>query len=152
MVDKKKILARLQNLCVRREYCESDMYAKALKAVEGDELLAAELLQSLVEDKFVSDLRYATAYAREKSSISGWGPVKIRYMLSHKGIAAETITEALGEVDEGSAQVRLEKLIAAKYRQLSEDPYCKIKLLKYALGRGYGYDLVKDIVKKVMES
>ena len=145
-----RILLRLQNLCVRRECCESDIYAKAVKALDGDEEGAQEILHSLVEDKFVSNLRYASAYAREKSQISGWGPVKIRYMLRQKGIDADTISEAFEEVDLQSAQNRLEKILQVKYKQIASDPQCKIKLLKYALNRGYEYDKIMAIVDKVM--
>ena len=40
--------------------------------------------------------------------------------------------------------------MAAKYRTISEDPQCRLKLLRYALGRGYGYDEVKDAVERLM--
>ena len=149
---KKRILGKLQNLCVRREYCESDIYAKALKMVEGDEALASDLLQSLVADQFVSNLRYASAYSREKASISGWGAVKIRYMLSHKGIDSQTISEALQEIDQGRAHQRLERLLAAKYRQIADDPQCKLKLIRYALSRGYGYEEIRPEIEKIVKS
>lgn len=69
----KKVLDKIQAQCVRREYCTSDIRAKVLKAVEGDEEMADEMVAALVADKFVDDLRYASAFAREKSAISGWG-------------------------------------------------------------------------------
>ena len=145
-----KVLARLQALCSRQECCSSDIYRKALKAFEGDEERASRLLESLKNDRFVDDLRYASAYAREKSSLSGWGRVKIAYMLSGKGIARDTVNKALDDIDSGAAGSRLESLLAAKYRTISEDPQCRLKLLRYALGRGYGYDEVKDAVERLM--
>ena len=148
----KKVLVRLQNLCVRRECCESDIYSKALKAMEGDSDAADRILKSLVEDKFISNLRYASAYAREKASISGWGSVKIRYMLAAKGVDSDTISEALEEIDETSANEILEKILAAKYRMVAEDKDCKLKLLRYALGRGYNYEEVKSVVDDIIKS
>ena len=145
-----KVLARLQALCSRQECCSSDIYRKALKAFEGNEEMASRLLESLKNDRFVDDLRYASAYAREKSSLSGWGRVKIAYMLSGKGIARDTVNKALDDIDSGAAGSRLESLLAAKYRTISEDPQCRLKLLSYALGRGYGYDEVKDAVERLM--
>ena len=76
----KKVLDKIQSQCVRREYCTSDIRAKVLNAVEGDEETADEMVASLVADKFVDDLRYASAFAREKSAISGWGAQKISFM------------------------------------------------------------------------
>lgn len=151
-MDEKKVLERLQRQCVRMESCTSDLYRKALKAMEGDAEAAARIMASLVEDRFVDDRRYAAAFAREKSSLQGWGPVKIRFMLRGKGISDETISEALLEVDPEKASLKLEKLAADKYRLLQGDPQCRLKLLKTLLSRGYGYDEVEAAVRKVMES
>lgn len=145
-----KVLGRLQALCSRQECCSADIYRKALKAFEGDEELAAKVLGSLKDDRFVDDLRYASAYAREKASLSGWGRVKIAYMLSGKGIDRDTVNKALEDIDSVAAGSRLESLLAAKYRTISEDPQCRLKLLRYALGRGYGYDEVKEAVERLM--
>lgn len=142
----KKVLSRLQAQCVRREYCVRDIRAKAMKAAEGDEKAADELVQSLLADRFVDDARYASAFAREKSSISGWGPVKISYALSAKGIDREVIKAALADIDAEASSARMESVIAAKYRSLRDDPQARLKLLRFALSRGYDYGQVKDIV------
>ena len=74
----RKVLDSLQAQCARREYCVSDIRLKAVRKLDGDTQAAEEIVESLVADRFVSDLRYAGAFAREKASLSGWGPVKIR--------------------------------------------------------------------------
>ena len=124
---------------------------KLLKSMEGDAEAADRIVNSLKEDKFVDDLRYASAFAREKASLSGWGTQKITYALICKGIDRQVVTEALSEVDENAAGRKLESVVAAKYRLLAEDPQCKLKLIRFALGRGYGYDEVKSVVDKVMK-
>ena len=146
-----KILDHLRRQCSRREYCTSDVLKKAEKALEGDKEKAMQVVATLVEEKFVDDLRYASAYAREKSAISGWGEVKIRYMLSAKGIARDVIAQALAEVDPNRADSRLIKLLENKYRTLREDPQCKLKLLRFALGRGYSYDEVSGHIDALMK-
>ena len=151
MSDINKILDNLRRQCSRREYCTSDVLKKAEKALEGDKEKAMQVVVTLVEEKYVDDLRYASAYAREKSSISGWGAVKIRYMLSAKGISREIISQALEEVDVQRADNRLVKLLENKYRTLKDDPQCKLKLLRFALGRGYSYDEVKEHIDALMK-
>lgn len=136
----KKILDRLRGLCSRREYCYADVLKKAKDALDGDAQAAKEVADSLVADKYVDDLRYASAYARDKASIQGWGDVKIRYMLSSKGVPASVITEALQEIDRYKSSSRLQKLLENKLRSLKDDPQCRLKLLRFALGRGYSYD------------
>ena len=153
----RKILLRLEALCSRAEMCSSAVYDKALKAF-GDERDAAErateVLDSLIADKFVDDLRYASAFAREKSSLTGWGPIKISYALAAKKIDRATIKKALGEVDESRAADRLRALLEAKWKTLRgpdgktpED--ARLKLIKFALSRGYEYDAVKDTVQDI---
>ena len=147
----KKVLERLQRQCARMEYCSSDIYRKALKAMEGDAEAAARIVASLVEDRYVDDRRYAAAFAREKSSLQGWGAVKIRFQLRGKGISDEMITEALGEVDSAKAASKLDRFAAEKYRVLKDDPQCRLKLLKAILSRGYLYEEAEAAVKNVMK-
>ena len=144
-----KILNNLRRQCSRREYCTADVLKKAEKALDGDHQQAVKVLNVLVEEKYVDDRRYAAAFARDKSTISGWGAVKIRYMLSAKGISRDIISEALEEVDVRKADDRLRKLLENKNRSLKEDPQRKMKLLRFALGRGYSYDEVSAILNVI---
>ena len=116
----KKVLESLQRRCARAEYCSSDIYRKALKAMDGDAEAAARITASLVKDRFVDDLRYASAFAREKASLQGWGAVKIRFMLRGKGIDEATVGQALGEIDPAKASAKLEKVVREKNRTLAE--------------------------------
>jgi len=149
-MEKDKVLPYLQDLCAKREYCSSEILKKAEAALEGDRQGAQEMLDSLVADRFVDDARYAAAFARERSSLTGWGPDKIRYSLMMKGISKADITAALGEIDPEAAGARMDKLIAAKCRTLQGDPFIKFKLIKYALSRGYRYDDVAPAVDRIL--
>jgi len=144
-----QILNRLQAQCARREYCRADVRQKALKALEGDVAGAETVVASLVADRFVDDLRYASAFAREKASLTGWGPVKISYALSAKGIDRDTIRQALEEIDGAAADRKMETVLRAKWKTLAEDPEGKLKLLKFGLGRGYEYNALQDLVKRI---
>ena len=146
-----KVTDRLRGLCSRREYCISDVRQKALKALDGDASAAEEVVATLVRERYVDDLRFASAYARDKASISGWGVTKIRYMLASKGIQSEIISQALEDIDSGRAQVRLDKLMENKFRTLKEDPQCRLKLLRFGLGRGYGYEEVALVVDTLLK-
>ena len=150
-MDYDKCLSRLQRLCSKAEYCRSQMYTKALRDLEGDADAAKRVVDSLVADRYVDDARYASAFAREKSSIQGWGPVKIRFQLRSKGISDADIASGMSEIEEPKAARKLESVLAAKYRTLQGDPQCKLKLLKFALSRGYEYGDVAAAVDSVMK-
>jgi regulatory protein len=149
MTSKEQILSALQNLCVRREYCTSDIRRKALDRCEGDAALADEMVASLKADRFVDDVRYASAFAREKSSLTGWGPVKIRFALRAKGIADSDIAAGLAEIEEDRASSRLASLLQNKWKSLSDDPAGRLKLIRFALSRGYEYSQVEGIVNEI---
>ena len=146
-----KVLDRLRNLCSRREYCRYDMMKKAVAALDGDKASAEKIVEILVKEKYIDDLRYSSAFARDKSSIAGWGETKIRYMLSAKGIPRDVVSRALEEIDGGKASVRLEKLMENKFRSLKDDPQCRLKMLRFALGRGYGYDEASEVLEGLMK-
>ena len=96
--------------------------------------------------------RTASAFARDKSGIQGWGATKIRYMLSGKSVAKDIIDSALEEIDDSKASDRLQKLIENKYRSLKDDPQWKLKLLRFGLGRGYSYDELNAVIKTLCRS
>lgn len=146
-----KVLDRMRALCSRREYCRKDIMKKVLPAVDGDVTVAGSVVDTLVKEKYIDELRYASAFARDKSSIAGWGAVKIRYMLSAKGIPEGLIAQAMEEIDGEKAVSRLDKLMENKFRSLKEDPQCRLKMLRFGLGRGYGYDEVSSVVDRLMK-
>ena len=149
-VDIQKLTDRLRRQCSRREYCMSDILKKAMTALEGDREAASKVLEILVSEKYVDDLRYATAYAREKAMISGWGETKILYMLSAKRIDRSLVDQALTEIDASKADSRLQKLLENKAKTLKADPQIRLKLLRFALGRGYQYDDVVRVLQDIL--
>ena len=150
-MDTQACLHRLQRLCSRAEYCTQDLYRKALKDLEGDADAAAQVVDALVQERYADNARYAAFFARDKAALQGWGPVKIRFQLRAKGIPEEAIAAALQEVDPLKAGEKLEKLVAAKARTLEGDAYKRLKLIKFALGRGYDYDAVEKAVDKSLK-
>lgn len=143
----KKVYSSLSNLCSKQECCSRDIYRKALRKLDGDEQGAAEVVAELVREKYVDDFRYASAFAREKSSITGWGPVKIIYALAAKGIDRSIAQEALGEIDSDRADEKLLKVVTAKAKALEGDPQARLKLIKFALTRGYEYSQIENLLR-----
>ena len=141
-----KVADKMRRLCSRREYCVSDIRKKLMTQLEGNTAEVGEILEHLITEKYVDDLRYASAYARDKSSISGWGATKIRYMLSAKGVSPDVISQALEEIDSSMAQMRLDKLMESKFKSLKDDPQCRFKMLRFGLGRGYAYDDIASVI------
>lgn len=141
-----KVLDRMRNLCSRREYCRSDIMKKVLTALDGDRAAAEKVLDVLVAEKYIDEQRYASAFARDKASLAGWGGTKIRYMLASKGIPRDIVEHALEDIDDSKARTKLEKLMDNKFRSLKDDPQCRLKMLRFGLGRGYAYEEVAEVI------
>lgn len=107
------------------------------------------IVEALIADGYANDLRYAGAFVREKSAITGWGPHKIRMALRAKGIADDLISQALETVEPDKADAKLERLLLNKSRSLEGDPQARLKLIRYALSRGYDWDSVNSILQKL---
>lgn len=150
-MEEKQSLACLQRLCSKAEYCRADVRRKALKDLEGDADAAERVVASLVEDRYVDDVRFATAFAREKASIQGWGPIKIRFQLRAKGVSEADIVAALAEIEPEKADARLDRLLVAKARTLEGDPQFRLKLIKFGLSRGYDYPAVEASLRRIQK-
>ena len=110
------------------------------------------IVNSLVEEKYVDDCRFAGAYVRDKARFSKWGKVKIAYNLKMLGIAKEIVAGALEENAELFSGELLEQLIVKKWNSLGEKfPIAakREKVLRFALGRGFSYDQILPVIKRL---
>ena len=117
--------------------------------MEGKE--AAAVLERLRAERYVDDARYARAFARDKAHLAGWGSRKIAYALASKGIPAETVKEALSEVEDGESTRRMEEVIRGKWRSVkaATPQERRVKVLRFALSRGYDYAAVMKVVSSL---
>ena len=145
----KQVRSALEAQCAKREYCSADIRRKARERLDWDSEAAWAVVDALVEGRFVDDCRYAAAYAREKSSLSGWGPVKIRTTLLARGVPRDAVLAARDEIDPERASAKLEKVLEAKWRALQDDPQGRLKLIRFALSRGYDYDPIRPLIDRI---
>lgn len=142
-MERAKAIDRMRGICSRKECCRKEILAKLVKLEVQD---AEGAVEQLCKENYINEARYAAAFARDKSSLQGWGPLKIRLSLQAKGISSDLIADALGEVDEDAAGAKLEALLRAKLRTIRTEPDPQkryAKLLRFALGRGYSYEQIK---------
>ncbi len=147
----KTLFGRMAALCSRREYCSGDILEKLRKAGAGSED-SEKVLEMLKKDGYLSDVRYAYAFVRDKSQISGWGPKKIAYALRNKGLDQDLVNSAIDEVSvDPETRRRMESVISMKWKSLSKEDrkIRETKTLRYALGRGYGYSESLQIIRKL---
>ena len=145
-----RVLTSLRNLCSKREYSVPDIMDKAQKALDGNRKAASEVVSILVKEGYVDNCRYCAAFASDKSSLSGWGKTKIRFQLKLKGLSVEDIDYGLSRIDAEKADAKLEKIIRNRMKFLKDDPQWKMKVIRFAAGRGYDFDEIASTIEKVV--
>lgn len=145
-------LSRAAALCVRCEQCSPDILKKlsawGLSASDAEKVIA-----KLEDMNFIDDMRFAKAYAHDKLHFSGWGRRKIQQGLWAKRLPRVVIEHSCDELDDDcdSYRVIAEKVIKAKARQFKEQQLSresKIKLVKFAMARGFEYQLIVEIMRR----
>lgn len=99
----------------------------------------SEIIGVLEKENYLSDERFAAAYVNDKLQFGGWGSRKIIYGLKGLGLASEIINNALSERYEGKSNGIVEKMVIAKLRSVKGKPDAKNKVIRYMLGKGFGY-------------
>lgn len=147
MMDKEKGLARLMRICSVCEKCRKDALT-SLERWEVDPKEHSEIVDYLIENKYIDERRYAKAFIRDKSNYSNWGETKIKMALRAKGISAELINEYIGEINPKSMEQKIKKALETKMRSIKyKDKYdLRNKLLRFASSRGYSMDVVYKFI------
>lgn len=148
--EQQRILHRTASWCSTCERCSFDVEARLRKA-EVDEEAIALMMQRLIDEGFINDERYARAFVRDKTSLQGWGPVKIRQQLSMKHIPTAAINAAMDELPDDTFVSELERFLLRRDASLHDDDPNKRaqKLIRAALSRGYSYDDIRQVLRRL---
>ena len=146
----KRYLGKMQALCSRGEKCRADIRMK-LEKTDVPQDVITEILNKLEKEGFIDEHRYAGAYVHDKFRLQGWGPVKIANMLKIKKIPDHVISRALLEIGENSMLETLKDSLMKKSASIKDsDPLKRrAKLTRYALGRGYTYAQIYQVLKQL---
>ncbi len=138
-------LTRLTALCAKGEHCSQDIQQK-LQRWEIPQAEQEKIMTYLIDEKYVDDARYAQLYAKEKLRFNQWGKQKIYFSLLQKGIDKSLIDDALNTIEESEYIAALKEILQQKARNLqAKSNYERnAKLIKYALSRGFTYDLIRQ--------
>lgn len=144
-LSREKALAKLAALCARAEYCTGDMEDKMRRwGLSGDDI--KENISYLVANKYVDNARYCQAFVNDKIAYNHWGRRKIEQALWMKRVPESVSAPILDAVHEEDYINVLKPLIASKSATVkAESDYERqMKLMKFALGRGFSIDEIKQ--------
>ena len=144
-----QVLDKMAKYCAYQERCVKDVTEK-LKTFELTQREKDEILDYLIDNRFVNNTRFAQAFVKGKINQSGCGLNKIRFHLMQKGIDKEIIDEALQTYDEEAYRQRLIDVLKIKAKTVNaeNDFERNRKLAAYAMQKGFEANLVWEVIKE----
>lgn len=138
---------RLAALCAQAEHCEYEMQEKMRRwEIAGD--AQARVMQRLITERYVDDERFARAFANDKVKYNKWGRRKVEQAMWLKHIAEDIRQRVLDSIDDEEYIAILRPLLQQKRRSVKarNDYELRQKLIKFAIGRGFTMDIIKQCI------
>lgn len=138
---------KLTILCARSEHCQHDMLEKMRQwGVSAEE--QAEVMQRLVDERYVDDARFARAFVLDKVRYNKWGRRKVEQALWVKHIDKAIANEALDDISDEEYLSVLRPLLKQKRRSTKAENEYELnrKLVRFAISRGFTMDIIKQCI------
>jgi regulatory protein len=144
-ISEQTALYKLSALCSTAEHCSYEMTEK-MRKWGLDEDVQTRIMQKLLSEKYVDDNRYCKFFIRDKIRYNKWGRLKIEQALWQKRISKDISDPIFEEVGDDEYLKVLRPLIAAKRKTIKADNdyECRCKLIKFALGRGFSMNIIRQ--------
>lgn len=138
---------RLAALCAQAEHCEYEMQEKMRRWEIADDA-QARVMQRLITERYVDDERFARAFANDKVKYNKWGRRKVEQAMWLKHIAEDIRQRVLDRIDDEEYIAILRPLLQQKRRSVKahNDYELRQKLIKFAIGRGFTMDIIKQCI------
>ena len=138
---------QLAAVCAQAEHCEQEMRDK-MRRWGLDEAQQEHVVARLVQERYVDDLRYARAFVNDKIRYNKWGRRKVQQALWQKRISDDIQRQVLDEIDENEYLEVLRPLLRQKRKTVkaATDYELNQKLLRFALGRGFTFDIIRQCI------
>jgi len=136
---------QLAALCAQAEHCQQEMRDK-MRRWELDETVQNRIIDRLIKERYVDDERYARAFVKDKIRYNKWGRRKVQQALWQKHIDADVQQQVLDEIDEKEYLDILRPLLKQKRKNIKAESDYELnqKLVRFALGRGFGFDIIRQ--------
>ena len=137
----------LTALCAQAEHCQYEMLEK-MRRWELSEEAQARVMSKLIKERYIDDERYAHAFVKDKIRYNKWGRRKVEQALWQKRIDDDIRTRVLDDVDDEEYLNVLRPLLKQKRKTIkAKDDYeLNQKLMRFALGRGFTFDIIRQCI------
>ena len=136
---------QLAALCAQAEHCQQEMRDKMRRWEMAPEV-QERVIARLIKERFIDDERYARAFVKDKIRYNKWGRRKVQQGLWMKHIDDDIQQRVLDEVDDAEYLAVLKPLLKQKAKSIKAENDYELtqKLVRFALGRGFTYDIIRQ--------
>ena len=136
---------QLAALCAQAEHCQQEMRDK-MKRWEMAPEVQERVITRLIKERYIDDERYARAFVKDKIRYNKWGRRKVQQGLWMKHIDDDIQQRVLSEVDDAEYLAVLKPLLKQKAKSIKAENDYELtqKLVRFALGRGFTYDIIRQ--------
>ena len=151
-ISKDKLLLKLLSYCAYQDRCLYEVSQKIHNYdISPDE--EQEIVDQLIQEKYLDETRYAKSVARGKFNYKKWGRNKIRAYLASKRIDITDIHLALNEINEQAYLIACIDLVEAKIEKLAPKDLNeferKQKVIASLSQKGYEFDVIERALKEL---
>ena len=138
--------------CSRVERSSGEMLEK-MRRWQLQEDVRARIMAYLMEHKYVDDERFARAFVADKIKYNKWGRRKIEQALWTKRIDKSISDRILDEMGDFEYLKVLRPLLENKRKatKAANDYELNMKLVRFALGRGFTMDIIRQVIDEAEE-
>ncbi|MEO0043282.1 MAG: hypothetical protein RL329_2730, partial [Bacteroidota bacterium] len=141
------VLQKLQSYCAYQERCLQEITAKFYELGVDDTDLQEKIIDSLIENNFLNELRFAIAFAGGKFRVKQWGKIRIYQELRNRHIAEKDIYRALDEIHADEYQKTFQHLFEMKRKDYEDTPQGKAQFANFLLRKGYEPELIWEKIR-----
>lgn len=134
----------------KQEVCSADIETK-LQLWGADADQTKKIVSYLIEQKYIDNERFCSAFVNDKLRFNKWGKLKITQVLRMKKIPDSLLERVFSEMDVSLYEQTLSELLRKKIREIkaASDYERRGKLLNFALQRGFEYEVADRLIKEM---
>lgn len=150
-LDMQNLKLKAANYCAYQERSVLEVKQK-LKTLGANQLQVSQIVDELIDEGFIDEVRFAHVYAKGKFRQNKWGKLKIAYALQQKGINKNLIEEAIDGIDEKIYLDTVRTLVEKKNSEIKDDdPWVrKNKIAQSVTLKGFEAELVLAVINDVL--
>jgi regulatory protein len=142
---------RIRRYCDQAERCHQDV-KKKLQAWEVPYADHSGIIARLIEEGYLNEFRYASAFAHDHHAFRQWGKRKIVQALKRKGLQDRLIMEAVAAIPDEREEELLFTLAKKKWETVSGTMLQrKGKVMRYLFNKGYESSDIHDVIHRFTE-